>query len=249
MAGTDKSYIRKSSPKQPTVKTAINSFGQPETYLDRHDIYQEIHYPNQYVMDSEGICQSNTGMNAGYYQPEQYREQNSDGTYKHYVEKTAINSFGQPETYNEFTQSTAGSQGIFHGGSGAPKIKPREFILTAGQSVDDVGECKIVLTDNITEHVRGIDINTHHEDYPYTGDGLLGVWTITGTSIVFVNVDYVTTIRDMISAPVYQMKGVDTYELIQPRPLYIENISADPNWFSRMIGMQNPAFPPAEFYT
>ena len=247
MAGTDKSYTRKANPTI-TTKTRVDSTGKLVAYREV-DLYEYNHTPGSHVMNEQGICTGNADMDTEYYQPEQYREQNSSGEYIHYVEKTAINSFGQPETYNEFTQSTAGSQGIFHGGSGAPKIKPREYILTVGQSVDDVGECKIVLTDNITEHVRGIDINTHHEDYPYTGDGLLGVWTITGTSIVFVNVDYVTTIRDMISAPVYQMKGVDTYELIQPRPLYIENISADPNWFSRMISMQNSAFPPAEFYT
>lgn len=249
MAGTDKSYIRKSSPKQPTVKTAINSFGQPETYLDRYDIYQEIHYPNHYVMDSEGICQSNNGMNAGYYQPEQYREQNPDGTYKHYVEKTAINSFGQPETYNEFTQSTAGSHGIFHGGTGAPKIKPREHIFTAGQSASQYGDLNIVLVDNITESVRKFETYTHSNNYPYNGDGMIGAWTIVDDLIIFVNDYDVTTVNDLVTAPVYLFKSAGTYELIQPRPINVENISCDLDWFSLSNSIADPAFPPAEFYT
>ena len=254
MAGTDKSYRRKTTPQPPIVRTAINSFGQPETYLDRHDIYEEVHHPNQYVMDSDGICQSNPGMSSGYYQPSQYREQNPDGTYKHYVEKTAINSFGQPETYNEFTQSTAGRQGIFHGGSGDPKIKPREHIFQVA-SQDFTGTCKIVLVDNITSDLRDMQIVTSVPWSPYTGDGIVGAWVMVGDKLVYVSeaTDVYTglTVRDMINAPVYlKDETSDTItKSVPPKPLYIENIDASPEWVLLTSFTTTNVFSTPEYYT
>lgn len=119
MAGTDKSYIRKANPTI-TTKTRVDSTGKMVTYREV-DLYEHNHTPGSHVMDEQGICTSNAGMDIGYYQPEQYRKQNSSGEYIHYVEKSAMNSTGQLETYNEFTQSTAGPQGRYHGDTGEPK--------------------------------------------------------------------------------------------------------------------------------
>ena len=206
-------------------------------------------------MDSEGICQSNPGMSSGYYQPSQYREQNPDGTYKHYVEKTAINSFGQPETYNEFTQSTAGRQGIFHGGSGDPKIKPREYIFEVAD-LNNRGSIKLVLTDNITHEIRALQVAVNSPQARYVGDGIIGAWLLVGDRIIYVgdvDADYQTglTVSDMINAPVYYKEslGAPDVELVQPRPLYIENVDAGLNWVQVYSHFTTNAFPPPEYYT
>lgn len=68
MAGTSKSYRRLSNPPVPVSRVAINSFGQPETYLE-WDVYQAKYTPGQHVMDSDGMCTSNLGMDPDYYAP------------------------------------------------------------------------------------------------------------------------------------------------------------------------------------
>jgi hypothetical protein len=66
MAGTSKSYRRLSNPPVPIEKTSVNSFGQLETYLE-WDVYQAKYTPGQHVMDSDGRCTGNPGMDAAYY--------------------------------------------------------------------------------------------------------------------------------------------------------------------------------------
>lgn len=109
MAGTDKSYIRKTTPTI-TTKTKLDSTGRLVTYREL-DLYEHNHTPGTHVMNSEGMCTSNPGMDLSYYQPEQYREQTV-------TQKTAIDTTGRSVTYNEYTDSTSGVQGIFHGGTG-----------------------------------------------------------------------------------------------------------------------------------
>ena len=112
MAGTDKSYIRKTTPTI-TTKTKLDSTGRLVTYREL-SLYEHNHTPGSHVMNSEGMCTSNSGMNLGYYQPEQYREQTV-------TQKTATDATGRSVTYNEYTDSTSGVQGKFHGDTGAPK--------------------------------------------------------------------------------------------------------------------------------
>ena len=66
MAGTSKSYRRLNTASQPIQKTGTNSYGQLETYLE-WDLYQAKYTPGHHVMDSYGMCTSNTGMDAAYY--------------------------------------------------------------------------------------------------------------------------------------------------------------------------------------
>lgn len=141
-----------------------------------------------------------------------------------------------------------GRQGIFYGGNGDPKIKPREFIFQAGQSSSQYGDMRIVLLDNTTENVMNFKIGTHSNNYPYNGDGLVGAWTIVGDTIIFVNEYVVTRVNDLTTAPVYLLKPSGTYELMQPRPIHVENISSDPNWYSLMAVVHSPAFPTPEYY-
>lgn len=115
MAGTDKSYIRRATPII-TTKTRMDSTGRLVTYREL-DLYQYNHDPGSHTMDSQGKCTSNPGMDPEYYQPEQYREQTV-------TQKSAIDNTGRSVTYNEYTDSTAGPQGIYNGFTGQ-----QEYIL------------------------------------------------------------------------------------------------------------------------
>ena len=241
MAGTDKSYTRKTTPTI-TTKTKLDSTGRLVTYREV-SLYEHNHTPGSHVMNEQGICTGNADMDTGYYQPEQYREQTV-------TQKTATDTIGRTITYNEYTDSTSGVQGKFHGGTGSLKIKPRERIFLAGQSNSQIGDMRIVLVDNITENVTIFEVHTHSESYPYNGLGLLGVWTIVNNTIQFVNEHGVSTVNDLITAPVYLYKSSGKYELLQPKPIYVENISSDVNWLSLAGQMGGTSsFPPPEYYT
>ena len=66
MAGTSKSYWRLKNPSAPVQKTGINSYGKSETYYE-WDLYHYNHAPGSHVMDGDGKCTSNPGMDAEYY--------------------------------------------------------------------------------------------------------------------------------------------------------------------------------------
>jgi hypothetical protein len=66
MAGPSKTYHRKSSPPAPVVRTRLNTSGKPETSLE-WDLYEYNHIPGQHVMNSDGVCVENPGMDPEYY--------------------------------------------------------------------------------------------------------------------------------------------------------------------------------------
>ena len=48
------------------IRDRINSYGKPETYLE-WDVYLVNHEPGQHVMDADGVCIANPGMDPDYY--------------------------------------------------------------------------------------------------------------------------------------------------------------------------------------
>lgn len=76
MAGPNRTYWRKEIPPSPITKTAINSFGEVEEYRE-YNLFQINHIPGSHVMDSTGLCTSNSGMHAEYYR--QGREDSTAG--------------------------------------------------------------------------------------------------------------------------------------------------------------------------
>lgn len=66
MAGPSRTYWRKDEPPAPVERTRINSYGKPETYLE-WDVYLVNHEPGQHVMDADGVCIANPGMDPDYY--------------------------------------------------------------------------------------------------------------------------------------------------------------------------------------
>lgn len=66
MAGPSRTYWRKDEPLVPVERTRINSYGEPETFLE-WDLYLVNHDIGQHVMDEDGVCISNTGMDTDYY--------------------------------------------------------------------------------------------------------------------------------------------------------------------------------------
>ena len=66
MAGPSRTYWRKDQPHVPVERTRINSYGKPETYLE-WDLYLVNHEPGQHVMDADGVCIANPGMDPDYY--------------------------------------------------------------------------------------------------------------------------------------------------------------------------------------
>jgi hypothetical protein len=104
MAGPSKTYRRKTTTPQPVVRTRINTYGREETYLE-WNIYEANHIPGQHVMDEQGMCISNPGMDSDYY----------------------IQGPGQvlKSTNNDVTTFTYadpnGKQGTYNGDTGTPK--------------------------------------------------------------------------------------------------------------------------------
>ena len=222
MSGPSKSYWRKSTAPTPIKKTAIGAGGTPVEYLE-WDLYEHNHTPDSYVMNSAGVCTSNPGMDAEYF---------SQG----------------PE------RGDGGRQGIFYGGSGDLKIKPREYIFQVA-SHDFTGTCKIVLVDNITSDLTDMQLTTTVPWSSYTGDGIVGAWVMVGEKLVYVSeiTDVYTglTVRDMINAPVY-LKDETSGTIIKsvsPKPLYIENIDASPEWVLLTSFTITNVFPAPEYYT
>ena len=71
MAGTSQSYYRKSGGGSFTTKTKdyTNLKGDTVQISYREwDAYTHKHIPGSNVMNSDGICTSNSGMSPGYYQ-------------------------------------------------------------------------------------------------------------------------------------------------------------------------------------
>lgn len=66
MAGPSRTYWRKDQPHVPVERTRINSYGEPETYLE-WDLYLVNHDIDQHVMDVDGVCIANPGMDPDYY--------------------------------------------------------------------------------------------------------------------------------------------------------------------------------------
>jgi hypothetical protein len=190
-------------------------------------------------MDEQGICISNPGMDPDYYIQGQ---------------KEVIENFDGVKYSYEYADPS-GRQGIFHGGRGDLKIKPREYIFDVAD-LSERGSVKLVLTDNITHEIRGFQVAVNAPQAQYVGDGIIGAWLLVGDRIIYVSdvdADYQTglTVGDMINAPVYYKEslGAPDVELVQPRPLYIENIDAEPNWVQVYSQFKSTAFSPPEYYT
>jgi len=66
MSGPSRTYWRRENPPPPVVKTRRNSSGKLETYQE-WDNYHVNHVPGQHVMDENGVCTSNPGMDKDYY--------------------------------------------------------------------------------------------------------------------------------------------------------------------------------------
>jgi hypothetical protein len=67
MAGPSKTYWRKETQPDPVERTNINSFGELETYKE-WDVYLYNHDVGQHVMDADGVCITNPGMDAEYFE-------------------------------------------------------------------------------------------------------------------------------------------------------------------------------------
>ena len=71
MAGTSQSYYRKPNGGTFTIKTKdyTNLKGQTVQISYREwTAYVHTHVPGSNVMNSDGVCTSNSGMSSGYYE-------------------------------------------------------------------------------------------------------------------------------------------------------------------------------------
>ena len=240
MAGPSKTYRRKDTIPSPVRRTRTNSSGREESYLE-WDLYQANHTPGQHVMDEQGICVSNPGMDADYYIQGQ---------------KEVIENFDGVKYSYEYADPS-GRQGLYTGDTGERKIIPRSHVFMVGEDVDNTGEVRINLTGNITKHVGIFAIN--EEGDSYVAGGVVNAWTILQYSakIVFVLAPQGSsnraTVDQMIKAPVYLREWTHTHPLsqpvlIDPRPITIDNLSAKPEWYQNAINPGSYSFGAAQYY-
>ncbi|NCV20001.1 MAG: hypothetical protein EBW42_14890 [Rhodobacterales bacterium] len=111
------------------------------------------------------------------------------------------------------------------------------------------------MVDNITSDLTDMQLTTTVPWSSYTGDGIVGAWVMVGEKLVYVSeiTDVYTglTVRDMINAPVY-LKDETSGTIIKsvsPKPLYIENIDASPEWVLLTSFTITNVFPAPEYYT